>query len=123
MMTNRTGRTSLSIIVAFFCAFWALVNSGLASSRGIRVIKDLDHQSGKIGTYRAFIIGIQDYNDARIPDLETPIKDAQVMAELLRKHYGFVVETLLDRKATRSAIYGALRNLSAKAKPGERVLV
>lgn len=124
MMTNRTGRSSLSVIVIFFfCAFWALANNGFASSRGIRVIKDLDHQSGKIGTYRAFIIGIQDYNDERIPDLKTPIKDAQVMEELLRKHYGFVVETLLDRKATRSAIYGALRNLSAKAKPDDSVLI
>ena len=91
--------------------------------RAIRVIKDLSHKSGKIGTYRALIIGINDYKDSSIPDLETPLNDAQTMAGLLKTKYGFVVKTLLNRKATKKAIYNALRNIAAEARPNDSVLI
>ena len=80
--------------------------------RGIGVIDDLRHGSGKIGKYRALIIGINEYQDTKIPDLTTAVNDGRVLAELLQKRYGFSVKTLMDRKATRKGIYTALRQLS-----------
>jgi len=87
------------------------------------VISDLSHQSGKLGVYRALIIGINDYKDPKIPDLKTALSDSSAMAKLLRERYGFRVELLLDRKATRKAIYQALRNLASSTKPDENVLI
>lgn len=57
--------------------------------RALRVVADLSHDSGKLGTYRALIIGINDYEDKKIPDLKTAINDARAMAEVLREKYGF----------------------------------
>lgn len=93
------------------------------ASRGISVISDLNHRSGKLGAYRALIIGINDYKDPNIPDLKTAINDAKAMAELLRERYGFQVKLLLNQQATRKAIYQALRNLASSSKPDESVLI
>jgi hypothetical protein len=35
------------------------------ANRGISVIKNLSHKSGKLGAYRALIIGINDYKDPK----------------------------------------------------------
>jgi hypothetical protein len=40
------------------------------ASRGIKVIEDLSHQSRKLGAYRALIIGINDYKDPKISDVD-----------------------------------------------------
>ncbi len=93
------------------------------ADRGISVIKELSHKSGKLGAYRALIIGINDYEDSKIPDLETAVSDAKDMAELLIKRYGFQVNLLLDRKATKEAIYRALRNLASSTKSDDSVLI
>jgi len=92
-------------------------------SRAIRAISDLSHQSGKLGAYRALIIGISDYVDTSIPDLETPLNDATALADLLRTKYGFKVQLLLDRKATKKAIFNALRSLAASTKQDDSVLI
>ena len=94
-----------------------------AAFRGISVISDLSHQSGKLGAYRALIIGINDYKDPKIPDLETAVNDAKAMAELLRERYGFQVKLLLDRKATKKVIYRALRSLASSTRPNDSILI
>jgi hypothetical protein len=94
-----------------------------ASSRGISVISDLSHTSGKLGAYRALIIGINDYKDPKIPDLETAVDDANAMAELLHKRYGFQVKLLLGSKATRRGIFQSLRKLASSTKPDESILI
>ena len=111
---------SLFMITIFFCLLPLSIH---AASRGISVISDLSHQSGKLGEYRALIIGINDYKDPKIPDLETAVNDAQAMAKLLREHYGFHIELLLDRKATKEAIFRALRKLASSTKPDDSVLI
>jgi cell division protein FtsN len=113
----------IRILTIFFFCTLLFPSSIQASSRGIAVISDLSHQSGKLGAYRALIIGINDYIDPKIPDLETAVSDAKAMAGLLRERYGFQVELLLDRKATREAIYRALRSLVSSTKPDESVLI
>ena len=122
MDINRTKLALVSLFMITIC-FCLLPLSVHADTRGISVISDLSHESGKLGAYRALIIGINDYNDPKIPDLETAVNDAQAMSNLLRERYGFQIELLLDRKATRKAIYQALRNLASSAKPDENVLI
>lgn len=116
-------RITIYTIVLSLISFSIISAAPNEGFRAIRVINDLSHKSGKIGTYRALIIGISDYKDSSIPDLETPLNDAQTMAGLLKTKYGFVVKTLLNRKATRKAIYNALRNLAAQARPNDNVLI
>ena len=99
--------------------------SNVFADRGIKVkrIADLSHGSGKIGKYKALIIGINDYKNASIPDLETPINDAKDIAKVLKEKYGFKVKLLLDREATRAAIYRSLRRLAKTTKPNDSVLI
>ena len=106
------------LLISFFLSEFPAV-----ADRGISVVKDLSHNSGKLGAYRALIIGINDYKDPKIPDLKTAVSDAKGMAELLRMHYGFQVQLLLDRKATKEAIYQALRNLASSTKSDDSVLI
>jgi hypothetical protein len=122
MDINRFKQAIVSLLMIPICT-WLLPSSIQASSRGIKVISDLSHQSGKLGAYRALIIGINDYKDPRIPDLETAVGDARAMAELLIERYGFQVNLLLDRKATKEAIYLALRDLASSTKSDDSVLI
>jgi len=68
-------------------------------------------------------VGINDYKGPKIPDLETAVNDATDMATVLKEKYGFKVNLLLDRDATREAIYRALRRLAASTKLNDSVLI
>lgn len=117
---KRTVFWSIVLIGLYLCnSAWALNEE----SRAIRVIRDLSHESGKLGAYRALIIGINDYEDKRIPPLKTAINDAKTLAEVLRDKYGFQVELILDHKATKKALYKSLRNLAESSKPDDSVLI
>jgi hypothetical protein len=108
--------------VITICSYLLLLSAN-AASRGISIISDLTHQSGKLGSYGALLIGINDYNDPKIPDLETAVNDVTAMAKLLKERYGFQVKLLLNRKATREGIYRALRKLASSAKLDDSVLI
>ena len=45
-----------------------LLSINATSYAGLTVIDDLSHESEKVGTYRALIIGIQNYDDPKIPE-------------------------------------------------------
>ena len=122
MDINRFKQAIVSLLMIYICT-WLLPLSIQASSRGIKVISDLSHKSGRLGAYRALIIGINDYKDPKIPDLETAVSDATAMSELLSKNYGFQVKLLLDQKATKEAIYLALRDLASSTKSDDSVLI
>jgi hypothetical protein len=89
----------------------------------IKRIDELTHESGKLGKYKALIIGINDYKGPKIPDLETATNGATGMAKVLKEKYGFKVKLLLDREATKEAIYGELRHLTVSTKPNDSVLI
>ena len=93
--------------------------------RGLQVSKRLEGLSGtKVGTYRALVIGIDDYRDKQIPDLRTAVRDARAVAALLRKRYGFTdVSLLLDGQADGSGIQRALRSLVARSGTDDAVLI
>ncbi len=78
----------------------------------------------RVGTYRALIIGINDYRDPKIPKLKTAVNDAGELADVLREKYGFEEVTLLkDRKANASGITRELRRLISKSQEEDSVLI
>jgi len=89
----------------------------------VKRIHELTHESGKLGNYKALIIGINDYEGPKIPDLETATNDATAMAKVLKERYGFEVKLLLDREATKDLIYRELRNLTVSTKENDSVLI
>ena len=119
-------RAVLIVSLAILCL---LPTPLVCADRGIKVkeLEDLTHDHRGVGTYRALIIGINDYRDNQIPDLETAKNDALAMADLLQKRYGFKIDSrkdiLLNHKATRASIYKALRNMASSAGPSDNVLI
>ena len=95
--------------------------------RGIKVIDKLTHKNRNVGSYRALIIGIDEYQDKEIPNLDTAVADATAMAKLLRDRYGFQLDAekdlLLNTKATKAAIYNSLRRLATATAPSDSVLI
>ena len=73
------------------------------------------------GRYHALVIGISDYQ--RLKKLETPVKDATAVAEILRKDYGFEVVTLLDAAADRYHILSELNKLRETLTEKDNLLV
>ena len=118
-------RSNFFAYAIWLVVFFFLAGMSAGAERGIQVkrIDDFSHESGKLGEYRALIIGINDYKGSRIPDLETPINDATAIAKVLKEKYGFKIQLLLDREATREAIYKGLRSLAASSKPNDSVLI
>jgi hypothetical protein len=74
----------------------------------------------------ALLIGISDYADPRIPDLEGPYHDVIALRQLLIGHWGFTPErvtTLLNRQATERAVLAALDSLKQNSLPGDDILI
>jgi uncharacterized caspase-like protein len=97
----------------------------LQAQRGVEIKskEDLSHKSGKLGAYRALVIGINNYQDKKIPALKTAVNDAKEFANLLKTRYGFRITLLLDRQATRQAMMDKMRDLAASTSPDESVLI
>ncbi len=95
------------------------------AARGVelKMKEELNHKSGKLGEYRALVIGIDNYQDHKIPALKTAVNDAKEMGDLLRNMYGFKVTLLLDRQATRRTIIQTLRDFTANTMPDESILI
>ena len=63
-------KRSVFFLIVFCLLFVTAAGGSQAGEfRAIRVIKDLNHKSGKLGPFRALIIGINDYKDQKISDL------------------------------------------------------
>ncbi len=71
------------------------------------------------GRYYALVIGNDDYRS--LPHLETAVSDAEAIAQILRKKYGFQV-TLL-RNATRYDILSALNKLREQLTEKDNLLI
>jgi len=113
---------TLSLIVIFII----LSSTPFANAaRGVEIKNrdDLSHKSGKLGAYRALVIGINDYKDPKITNLKTAVNDAKEFANLLQTRYGFKVTMLLDRQATRQGIMDKMRELAANSLPDESILI
>lgn len=77
------------------------------------------------GKYYALIIGVSDYIDPSIPDLDSlPVKDAMNLSKVLLKNYTFEKENVtLLKNPTRRDIVIALDDLSKKTTTTDNVLI
>ena len=71
------------------------------------------------GTYYALVIGIDHYQ--HLPQLQTPLNDAQEVADTLKNLYGFKTELLTD--ATRDQIVEALDRYRRSLKDDDSLLI
>jgi TPR repeat protein len=71
------------------------------------------------GRYHALVIGANNYRS--LPRLKTAVGDAEAVAHMLRRNYGFAVTTLLD--ATRADVLTALDGLRGKLTERDNVLI
>lgn len=114
---------SSKILLFFFVSFLLSAFGYAHAKQSIEAVSDLKHGNPQVGEYRALIIGINDYQDQSIPDLNTAAKDAQQMAQTLESNYGFQVQLLIDEQATKKNIYQALRALVGTVEPEDSVLL
>ena len=121
----KTTKSFIVLIIEVMILSTAVMSTTVvcANNRGIARIGQLTHTNKQVGTYRALLIGIQNYNDPKIPDLETPLKDVREIGAVLKDRYGFKVDMLLEGAATREAMYKALRQLASATKPEDSVLI
>lgn len=71
--------------------------------------------------YRALLFAAQRYADPRITDLDTPNRDIELVASVLRERYGFVAETVPD--ASRARILDRLERLRSEVRDCDAVIV
>ncbi|HLA26284.1 MAG TPA: caspase family protein [Syntrophales bacterium] len=114
-----------STMACLACVGFLLLPCLVDAERGVEIKskEDLSHKSGKLGAYKALVIGINNYQDKKIPALKTAVNDAREFANLLQTRYDFKVDLLLDRQATRKEIIDKLRDLAANSSANESVLI
>jgi hypothetical protein len=89
------------------------------------VAKSGADSSVQAGKYYALLIGVSNYADPDIPDLDNlPVKDAERLAAVLSTHYTFNNEDIsILRNPTRRDMVIALDNISKLAGPNDNVLI
>ncbi|MBI5410778.1 MAG: SUMF1/EgtB/PvdO family nonheme iron enzyme, partial [Nitrospirae bacterium] len=120
-------RLTRMIVLLFICALLNTASPALAEKpqRGVTVMPQVAAGSVSIaGDYWALIIGIDQYRHA--PKLESAVKDATGVRDVLLARYGFsrphVIE-LLDQQATGPNIQDALYRLTQDAGPEDNVFI
>jgi TPR repeat protein len=76
-------------------------------------------KSMNFGRYYALVIGNNDYQ--KVPDLKTPVNDAEAVAEVLKTRYGFETQVLVN--ATRYQILSELNRLRGELNETDNLLV
>lgn len=118
-MQNRVKHHVVTLLAS---GFWLL--SGFASASDERGLSRILEQPAALGSYRAVVIGNNDYKDPKrawLP-LKTAVNDAVEVANLLTKQYGFT-EVNLVKNGSRRQILNALNDLLNTVKPADSVLV
>lgn len=118
-------------IYLLICCVGIMPSLSLAEdSRGLRikgelpVQANLQHLSELKNTYRALIIGNNDYRDpsALWKPLKRAVSDARAMEELLVTHYGFTDVQRLENASRRQLLH-ALRDLTKRVNAEDNVLI
>lgn len=74
----------------------------------------------------ALLIGVSDYTDSRIPDLEGPVNDVLALRDVLLKNWQFEdtdITVLLDAQATEAAILNAIDALKHTTDKGDDIII
>lgn len=74
--------------------------------------------------YHALIIGVEEYNDPGITNLDRPIDDAEKLYDVLNKKYGFKDEnTTFLKNPTKSDIIGTLHGMRQSITKNDNLLI
>jgi len=78
----------------------------------------------KESKYYGLIIGVNDYHDPAIPDLDNPIDDAQKIFDVLTTNYNFEKENIkFIKNAKRADIINALDEFAEKVTSNDNLLI
>ena len=100
----------------------ATVSAG-AQQRGVAITPD-HLPTSSWGTYHALVIGINDYKEW--PKLQTAVKDATVIRDILVSRYGFADKNVIlrtDQAASRYQIERDVRYLATAMEPNDNLLI
>jgi hypothetical protein len=76
------------------------------------------------GKYYALIIGVQNYLDPAIPDLDNPVQDATSLAQALLGQYTFENENVkLLKNPTRQEVFNSFEMLATKIKSEDNLVI
>jgi hypothetical protein len=76
------------------------------------------------GSFYALLIGINEYQDPQLPNLDHPVQDAESIYNVLVSHYLFDPQNvMLLKNVTRSDINDALDLLAQKITPADNLLI
>jgi len=95
-----------------------------ASDRGLDLAGPSPLSDEALGTYHALIVGINAYQEWN--PLQTAVKDAAVLRDILVKRYGFNEENVVlrtDHEATRLRILQDLRSMASSLGDSDNLLV
>ena len=115
------------IVIFLFLLIPLLVSPASLSAgqtRGVAVTSGTGSGGASWGTYHALIIGINKYKEWS--PLQTAVKDATVLRNVLVEQYGFDEKNVIlrvDKDATRSRIIRDLRYLAGGLKDGDNLLI
>lgn len=74
----------------------------------------------------ALLVGISDYQDERVDDLEGPRNDVAALRDVLIQYWQFKsdnIVTLIDEQATEQSILGQLDKLASNTAPGDDIII
>jgi len=93
----------------------------------ISYVSESNTVSGELniaGSYYALLIGINEYQDPQLPNLDRPVNDAESLYTVLVSHYLFDPQNvILLKNVTRSDINDALDLLAQKITPADNLLI
>jgi len=78
-------------------------------------IEDMDHKSGRMGSFYALLIGIDSYKDGKIPTAKTATRGAGALGGVLKRNYGFSTQFLMNKNATKDSIVKAVKEIGGRA--------
>jgi Caspase domain len=90
--------------------------------RGTVVLEENRGAAVTNGNYYALVIGIDEY-PSPLPSLKTAVADAQAVSSELREDYGFQVQLLLNRDATRAHILDAITRYRDTLSANDNLLI
>jgi len=93
-----------------------------AQKRGLETMPEPGKAGTSNGKYYALIIGINHYPSG-MAQLKTAVNDAYAVGKLLEERYGFQVQYLVDRDATRFNILKALTKLRSTLNENDNLLI
>ena len=116
---------AISVLSLLLCVWISPVEA--VRDRDITAMPKVAQGSVAIGgDYWALIIGIDQYQQPNVPKLQSAVKDAQAVREVLVQRYGFARDKIIEiinGQGTREGIENALYELRKKAGKDDSVFI